>query len=52
MDRRKELEESIAIIKSLHQKMSTDQETIREMDEESRRLSAFDSKDLLKPFTV
>ena len=52
MNRKEELEESIAIIKGLHRKMSTDRKIIREMDEESRKLSTFDSKDLLKPFTV
>ncbi len=46
------LEESVEMIKGLHRKMSTDPNMKRKMDEESRRLSTFDSKDLLKPFTV
>jgi hypothetical protein len=52
MDQEDNLEESIKMIKSLHRKMSTDLDMRREMDEESRKLSTFDSKDLLKPFTV
>ncbi len=52
MNQKKNLEESVEKIRSLHRQMSTDPGIRREMDEESRKLNTFDSKDLLKPFTV